>query len=167
MNERKEPVRSYYANLKLWQNWKSAKWFPYTMPWHLINGFAAALDKVIAEGNVYKRHRNVACATRAAIIAAGLKLYSESGFSDSVTAFLLPEPLKSSPFLKLLSDEHGLLLGGAIGLAQGDEVIRIGHMGENCQPQLVEETLTIIEKALTEQGFYPQPSMAEVFKNSL
>jgi aspartate aminotransferase-like enzyme len=167
MAKRKEPVRSYYSNLKLWENWKSEAWFPYTMPWHLINAFAVALERVFDEDDVFGRHRDIALATRTALTKGGLKLYSESGFSNSVTAFLLPEEIQSSDFLNFLSGRYNLLLGGSIGLPSDYQVVRVGHMGENCQAEFVKESLETIEKALKEVGIVLQCSLKEAFEESI
>jgi len=174
MDERTTPIASFYANLKLFKEWKAKQWFPYTMPSHLIHSFSVAVDNVMKEqdgqdedrqdeegrqygqdnqycvgvSDIFTRHSAVASYTRQALTSAGLKLYSEGGFSDSVTAFFLPSPLKSIDFLEYMKGEFNIFLGGGLGLGVGEEVIRIGHMGENCREELVRHVLSAIEKAL-------------------
>lgn len=81
INSRQTPIRPFYANLKVFFNYYEEKWFPYTMPISDINGLRVAIENIEADSEIYERHARIAKATRAAIVASGLKLYANSGYS--------------------------------------------------------------------------------------
>ena len=93
MKNRKTPIVGFYCNLTIWENYYRDKWFPYTMPISDIMGLDIALDNILEEKleNVLTRHEKIASATRKAFTEYGLKLYLESGYSNTVTAVEIPE----------------------------------------------------------------------------
>lgn len=46
MNQRKTPIASFYANLKVFEHYYEEKWFPYTMPASDIYGLRQALENI-------------------------------------------------------------------------------------------------------------------------
>ena len=52
----------------------------------------------------------------------------ESGFSDTVTVFDVPEGMTADDILERMREKHGIMLAGSFGELAG-KVIRIGHMG--------------------------------------
>ena len=65
-----------------------------------IYGLKAAMDNIAADKDLIKRHARIANATRKAIEAFGLKLHLESGFSDTVTVFDVPEGMTADDILE-------------------------------------------------------------------
>jgi aspartate aminotransferase-like enzyme len=168
MEERKTPIASYYCNLLLWKDYYKNLWFPYTMPISDIYGLRAAIDNMFEEGldNVIGRHRRIGSAVRKAVIKAGMELYIEEGYANTVTAIKLPEGIEDEVFRKYIKDKFNLLIGGSIGDLNG-KVIRIGHMGENAAEDKVIYTLGVFQRALEEFKFNCKEDMVRVFLNNL
>ena len=150
MENRKTPIPSYYANLALWKNYYKDQWFPYTMPISDIEGLRVAIDNILEEGleNVQARHSQVGEYTRERAQGAGLELYLEDGFSNTVTVLKLPDYIKGTqPILDYMLRNHNIMATGSFGYLQ-DKVIRIGHMGENAYLSKVKITMDVLIEAV-------------------
>lgn len=147
MENRQVPITGFYANLLIWDGWYEKKWFPYTQPISDLYGFSEALDVYLEDGAAIERHAAIAKEVRKRLIELGLKLYPNNGYSNSVTAFEVPDGYTSQSFLEGIRDQYGLVLTGAFGSLSG-KVIRIGHMGENCREDKVHLTLDAIEQMI-------------------
>ena len=166
INGRSTPIRSFYANLKVFFNYYEEKWFPYTMPISDIKGLDAAIENIESDPDIFERHAKIASATRNAVTAAGLKLYARSGFSNTVTAFEVPVGISSEDILLTMRQDHNILIAGSFDVFAG-KLIRIGHMGNNARTEKVKETLEALDITLSKLGFKAEESMAEVFANSI
>lgn len=166
IHRRKQPVAGYYCNLSHWADWYERKWFPYTLPVSDLFGLDAALDRVLADADVYERHRRVGQAVRRAITAGGLELFPKSGWSDTVTAFLPPSGLKESEIRREILERHRILLAGSLGTLT-DPVIRIGHMGENCWVDKVSGALEALDATLRRFGVQPAAPLVDTFTAAL
>lgn len=166
MESRKTPIPSYYCNLLLWKNYYEDFWFPYTPPISDIYGFRAALDNVFKEASVLKRHRKLARTTRKAVQKAGLSLYLENDYCNTVTAINVPEGIDGERLVQEMSNEYGILIGGNLGYLKG-KVIRIGHMGENARIEYVSETLKALQQTLEKEGVTLKADMESLFLNEL
>lgn len=166
INERKTPIASFYANLKVFEHYYEEKWFPYTMPISDIYGLRAAIDNIEADKDILERHAVIAAATRRAITEAGLCLYLESGFSNTVTVFEVPDGVTDKDILKAMKEHHGILLAGSFGYLAG-KVIRIGHMGENANVSDMAEVFGALDKVFAELGVSLKASLKETFISSL
>lgn len=147
MEGRKTPVASFYANLLTFKGYYESKWFPYTMPVSDIYGLRTALENIKADPQMLERHAKVAAYTRKAVTAMGLKLYPESGYSNTVTTFQVPEGHTAEEILHAMRYEHNILLAGSFGCFAG-KLIRIGHMGENAYMEKVQEVLDALQEVL-------------------
>ncbi|MDD3278250.1 MAG: alanine--glyoxylate aminotransferase family protein [Lachnospiraceae bacterium] len=147
MQERKTPIASFYANLKVFENYYEEKWFPYTMPASDIYGLRQALENIKADKDMLDRHARLARLTRETLQSMGLKLYPKRGYSNTVTTFVVPEGWTAAEILKRMKDEHNILLAGSFGPYAG-KLIRIGHMGTNATPSDVQETLEALQAVL-------------------
>lgn len=150
MESRKTPIASYYCNLLIWKNYYKDKWFPYTMPISDIQGLRVAIDNILEEGleSVQERHAQVAKYTRERVVEAGLDLYLEDGFSNTVTVVKIPEGIKGSQSIcHEMLNQYGIMVTGSFGYLQ-DKVIRIGHMGENAHINKVKVTLDALIEAV-------------------
>ena len=87
MADRKTPIASFYANLKVFEHYYEEKWFPYTMPASDIYGLRQALENIKNDPEHLKRHAKVAEKTRTTLKEMGLTLYPHSGYSNTVTTF--------------------------------------------------------------------------------
>ncbi len=102
----------------------------YTPAVSLIVGLAESLRRIKSEGleNIFARHKQLAKATREAMLALGLKLYAPQAYSDAVTAVMAPPGIDAQKIVKILRDKHNLTIAGGQDQAKG-KVFRIAHMG--------------------------------------
>lgn len=107
--------------------------FPYTPPLTLIRGLRASVDMLLEEGleNVFRRHRHLADAVRAAVAAWNLRLVAKKPefYSDTVSAIVVPDGADAAAVVRLAYERYDLSLG--VGLAQlAGKAFRIGHLGD-------------------------------------
>lgn len=166
MKNRKTPIASFYCNLTIFKDYYKNLWFPYTMPISDIYGLKAAMDNIAADKDLIKRHARIANATRKAIEAFGLKLHLESGFSDTVTVFDVPEGMTADDILERMREKHGIMLAGSFGELAG-KVIRIGHMGASANVGDMLEVMSGLEETLRYLGWKSENSLLGVFHTEL
>ena len=162
MENRKTPIASFYANILLFKNYYTEKWFPYTMPISDIYGLRAAIDNVIQDQELVNRHERIARATRKAVLASGLQLYLEDGYANTVTVIQVPEGCTDQQILETMKDKYQVMIAGCFDILAG-KVIRIGHMGENARLENMVEVMDAMTKTLTELGFPIQCDMTQAF----
>ncbi|WZL74554.1 alanine--glyoxylate aminotransferase family protein [Clostridiaceae bacterium 35-E11] len=159
---RNTSITGYYCNLAQWKDWEHKKSFPYTQPVSDIYGLDAAIEMRLEDVDALKRHQNIAEAVRKTLIAGGLTLYAEDGFSNTVTTFYVPEGTSFKEVYNIMLHEHNILIAGAFGFLQ-DKVIRIGHMGENCREEKVYLTLKALDQVLRKLDIKLQDVLHKVF----
>lgn len=166
MQARKTPVAGFYCNLLAYKDYWKNQWFPYTMPSSDINGFACALDNVLEDEHIFERHARIAAAVRSAVTDAGLTLYGENGYSDTVTVINVPEGLSDTAILDRMLKVHGILIAGCFDVL-AHKVIRIGHMGEGCNETDMLAALAALDETLTHLGHPLKVSLTEAFRARL
>ena len=166
MENRKTPIAGYYTNILVLKDYYKNKWFPYTMPVSDINGLRVAIENYLEDKDIFNRHRRIARATRKALTEAGIELYLEKGWSNTVTVFNVPKGIKDSGILDTMCKEHGIMISGCFDVLAG-KVIRIGHMGENCTENNVAETLDALGKTFEKLGIGLKTDMEEVFLKTI
>lgn len=166
MADRKTPIASFYANLKVFEGYYEAKWFPYTMPISDIYGLRAAFDNIAADKDMLERHAKIGNACRKAVTEAGLKLHLEAGFSNTVTVFDVPEETTAKEILDTMRKDHNIMLAGSFDTLAG-QVIRIGHMGSNANVEDMLETLGALDDTLKKLGVSLKADMKEVFQKNM
>ncbi|MEE1038582.1 MAG: alanine--glyoxylate aminotransferase family protein [Eubacterium sp.] len=164
MESRKIPIASFYANILTFRNYYKDKWFPYTMPISDINGLRVALDNVKEDTDILQRHAKIAEATRQTVIDAGLNLYLNSGYSNTVTVIEVPENVTDAQILNTMRDKYNIMISGCFDVLAG-KVVRIGHMGENARVEDMAMTLESLDKTLRELGVEVKCNMKESFMN--
>jgi len=111
--------------------------FPFTPSVSEINALDAALDLYIAEGEqaVWDRHALTARATRAGVLAAGLKLWParEEIASPTCTAVATPEGVDEARLRMMIRTRYGVMLSSGRSETLG-RLTRIGHMGPTARP---------------------------------
>ncbi|MGN0704267.1 MAG: pyridoxal-phosphate-dependent aminotransferase family protein [Lentihominibacter sp.] len=162
MENRKTPIASFYANILTFRTYYEDKWFPYTMPISDINGIRAAIDNVREDKDILERHAKIAAATRGAVQKAGLKLYPEEGFSNTVTVIEVPDGLTDEQILSTIRDKYNVMLSGCFDVLAG-KVFRIGHMGENARIEDMTITMDAMDKTFADLGYPLKCSMKEEF----
>lgn len=166
METRKRPIASFYANILLFRDYYEKKAFPYTMPISDIKGLRAALDNYFEDQDIYQRHALIAAATRKALTAGGIKLYLESGWSNTVTVLEVPKGITDEQLLGCMEKDYNIMISGCFDVLAG-KVVRIGHMGENAYVEKVSATLAALQGALEKLGVPVLCNMAQVFESDL
>jgi aspartate aminotransferase-like enzyme len=102
----------------------------FTSPVTLIIGLNEALRLLQREGleSVFARHGRLAHATREAVKALGLELYSKESPSNSVTAIEAPEGIDGQLIYKSLREKYGITGAGGQDRAKG-RIFRVAHLG--------------------------------------
>lgn len=162
INERKTPIASFYANLKVFFNYYEEKWFPYTMPISDIYGLRVAFENIAEDTTLLDRHERIADACRKALIAAGIKLHLHAGFSNTVTVFSVPEGTTADAILTKMRNNHNIMLAGSLGDLAG-KVIRIGHMGSNANEKDMTDTMDALDHVFADLGVALKASLLEEF----
>ena len=164
MKNRKMPIVGFYLNLTIWEKYYENKWFPYTMPINEIIGLDRAIDNILEEKleNVLARHEKIASATRKAFTEYGLKLYLESGYSNTVTAVEIPENIGALNLTKHMLEKYNTLVSTSL-CDYKDKLLRIGHMGENANLEFIIYVLNVIDRSLKDLGFNGNGSLVELF----
>lgn len=118
---------NYYFNLK-----EYAKKYP-DNPWtpgvNLIYMLRKAIKMVKEEGieNVWERHRILGDATRAAVKAMGLELFSKRP-GNVATAVKVPEGVDGNKLTKIMRDKYGVTIAGGQAHVKG-KIFRISTLG--------------------------------------
>jgi aspartate aminotransferase-like enzyme len=119
----------------------------------LIIGLNESIKLLQKEGleNVFKRHEQLASATRQAVKAIGLELFAKGAPSNSVTAILAPEGLDGQEIYKNLKDSYSITAAGGQGQAKG-KIFRIAHLGYTGIFDII-IAVAGIEMVLTNMGY--------------
>ncbi|MBI5872669.1 MAG: alanine--glyoxylate aminotransferase family protein [Candidatus Omnitrophica bacterium] len=143
----------YYFDLKEAKKAIDKTDTPFTPAIGLIVALNEALKIMRAEGleNIFKRHKKLAEATRAAMIALGLELFSPTAASDAVTAAKVPHGIDGEKLVKLMRDEYGVTIAGGQGEMKG-KLVRIAHMGYISEFDII-LGISCLEKALKKMGY--------------
>jgi aspartate aminotransferase-like enzyme len=143
----------YYLDLR-----KAKKAFdkndtPFTSSITLIIALNEALKMMQQDGleNIFKRHRIMADATRAAMQALGLELFAPLAASDGVTAVKVPSGIDGEKLVKTMRDTYGVTIAGGQDELKG-KVFRIAHMGFIAESDII-IGLSCLEKVLTQMGY--------------
>ena len=166
INNRKYPIASFYANLKVFFNYYEEKWFPYTMPVSDINGLSVAIDNIEKDSDIIKRHEEIAEATRRAVIDSGLSLYLKNGYSNTVTVIEVPKETTAKAILDTMRHDHNIMIAGSFDCLAG-KVIRIGHMGNNSNVEDVKITLFALTDTLKKLGVSLCGNLGEEFEKNI
>lgn len=139
------PERSFYASLAPWRDADPDEMLPYT---HLTANLAAldaSMELILEEGveNVFERHREVAgqCRERAADL--GFDLYPDPELSSPTVTALRVEG-EAADLQARVREERGVVLATGLG-DLADDVLRVGHMGYNADPEKVARTMDALE----------------------
>lgn len=162
MRNRSTPIPAFYANLTTFDHYYENKWFPYTMPISDIYGLRAAFDLIRADKEMVRRHARIGSATREAVKRTGLNLHLDSGFSNTVTVFDVPEGMTAEQILFTMRKDYQIMLAGSFDELKG-KVIRIGHMGANATFDNMVVTLHALQAVLVKLGADLKADMEDVF----
>jgi aspartate aminotransferase-like enzyme len=126
-------------------------------PWTPAIGLVIALNEAIRiikqDGleNIFTRHKKMAEATRKAISALGLSLFSPDAYSDVVTAVKVPEGIDGEKLVKTMRDTYGVTIAGGQSEMKG-KIFRIAHMGYIGEFDII-TGISCLEKVLAQLGY--------------
>ncbi|MDD4909791.1 MAG: alanine--glyoxylate aminotransferase family protein [Candidatus Omnitrophica bacterium] len=126
---------------------------PFTPAISLIIALNESLKMIKQDGleEVFKKHKRLADAARAAVKALGLGLLAPDAASDAVTAVKVPAGIEGEKLVKTMRDTYGVTIAGGQGELKG-KIFRIAHMG------FIEEFdiivgIACLEKVLNQMGY--------------
>ncbi len=143
----------YYLDLRKAKKALDKTDTPFTSSITLIIALNEALKMMQQDGleNIFKRHKVMAQATRAAVKALGLDLFAPTAASDGVTAACVPAGIDGEKLVKTMRDTYGVTIAGGQAELKG-KVIRIAHMGFITESDII-MGITCLEKVLTQMGY--------------
>jgi len=127
---------------------------PATPALSTIFALSVALEMMLKEGlaNIVARHARVGKAARDGIKSLGLSLFTEeSHASNTVTAAAASDGLDIKKMLKILREEHQVVLAGGQQSLAG-KIFRIGHLGWITEED-IEAVMSALKVALPQAGF--------------
>ena len=126
---------------------------PFTPAVSLIRGLDAALDMILREGveKVWQRHAQVAEWVRGQMTSLGLVLFSKAP-ANGLTAVVMPEGIASGNVIKIMRDEHQVVMADGQGELQG-KLIRFAHMGAACTLEDAKTGMNAFMDAMDKNGF--------------
>lgn len=118
-----------YNDLKAYRKALETFDAPYTPAISLVRAALCALrgikDRTLEA--IWQETTMLARATRAAVVAMGLKVYAADPV-DSVTAIVVPRGVDEAALRKTMRSRHGFQIAGGQGKLKGN-IIRFSHMG--------------------------------------
>lgn len=143
----------YYLDLRKAKKALDKNDTPFTSSITLIIALNEALKMMQQDGleYIFKRHRVMADATRAAMKALGLELFAPSAASDGVTAACVPAGVDGEKLVKTMRDTYGVTIAGGQAELKG-KLIRIAHMGYIAESDII-TGIACLEKVLTQMGY--------------
>jgi len=127
---------------------------PWTPAITTVFALSVSLEMMLAEGlpNIVARHARLGKAARNGIKSLGLSLFAEeSHASNTVTAVAAKDGLDTKKMLKLLREEHEIVLAGGQQRLDG-KIFRIGHLGWVREDD-IETVISALKVVLPQAGF--------------
>ncbi len=120
----------FYFNFKKERESLAKNQTSFTSPVTLIIGLNESLKLLRAEGldNAFKRHERLSLATREAVKALGLDMFTKESPSYAVTAVNAPAGMDGQEIYKNLRVKYGITAAGGQGHVKG-KIFRIAHLG--------------------------------------
>lgn len=143
----------YYFDLKEAKKALDKTDTPFTPAVSLVVALNEVLKMMHADGleNIFHRHKKLAEATRAAMLALGLELFAPTAASDAVTAVKVPAGIDGEKLVKTMRDEHGVTIAGGQSEMKG-KIFRIAHMGYISEFDII-LGISCLEKVLKKMGY--------------
>jgi aspartate aminotransferase-like enzyme len=134
----------YYFNISTYEKFRTKNQTPFTPAITIICALHKGLDMIIEKGIAenYEKHAGLAQYVRERVSAMGFELFAESP-SNALTVIKMPKNMDSTPIIKKIKEEHGILFANGQANLRGT-IIRIGHMG-NYTIEKLKRALDILE----------------------
>jgi len=127
---------------------------PWTPAISTVFALSVSLEMMLKEGlpNIIARHARVGKAARAGVKSLGLSLFADENYaSNTVTAVASSDGLDTKKMLKLLREEHQVMLSGGQQRLDG-KIFRIGHLGWVTEGD-IETVISALKVVLPQAGF--------------
>lgn len=161
--ERSERSRTarYYFDWRLARKQAEGGSTPWTPAVSVMYAVQEGIRMLEEEGlpNVYARHRRLADATAAGLVAMGFTLFAAEGHRSATVTSALPMPgLDVGAYRRQLRQQHGVVIAGGQGKMTG-RMLRVGHLGAVSDGDVV-QVLWAMERALEELDIAPADGRA-------
>lgn len=151
LERRRAPVGSFYLDLSLLRKyWGPERAYHHTAPISTAYGLHEALRLVAEEGLQarWARHRQNAQRLWDGLGALGMRLHvPEAHRLPTLTTVRIPEGVDDAAVRRRLLEAYGIEIGGGLGELKG-QVWRIGLMGYNARPEVVDRLLEAMKNIL-------------------
>ncbi len=127
---------------------------PWTPAITVLYAMSVALEMMVNEGlsNIIARHARVGKVARDRVKSLGLPLFAEeSHASNTVTSVAAPDGFDMKKMLRILREEHEIVLGGGQQKLDG-KIFRIGHLGWVNEDD-IEAVISALKVVLPQVGF--------------
>ncbi len=148
--------RGWYLNLRTWREYERI-WphhpYPVTIATNNIFALDRALERILAEGldARYARHREAQLLLRRGLERLGFRPFADERWaSPTVTVAYPPEGIEANALITALRARHGIAISGGLTQLAG-KVVRIGHLGAQARPALMQRIVDALDAALKEQ----------------
>ncbi|MAG15189.1 MAG: aminotransferase [Dehalococcoidales bacterium] len=144
----------FYWDFKEAKNYLEKGQTPWTPMVSTVFALAVSLDMMLQEGltNIIARHVRVGQAARGGIKSLGLALFAEEKYaSNTVTAVSTSDGLDAKKLVKVMKEEHGIVLAGGQQSLAG-RIFRIGHLGWVTEDEIT-TVIAALKSALPGVGF--------------
>ncbi len=150
--------RYYFSLPKMKKVWEKKQDTPFTPAIGLIVALSEALKLLLTEGveQVLARHGKNAEAVRSAMAAMGLEVFSDASCTaNGVTAVKVPDGVDGKKLVKMMRDEHGIMIAGGQAELAG-KIFRVASMGA-IRAEDLRRAIGALEEVLTKLGWkFPQ-----------
>lgn len=143
IRSRERPPQSWYLDLGLIGAYSEERRYHHTIPISMVYALHAGLGVLLDEGleASWARHRAVGEQLHAALPDLGFRLVVDAAHRlPELTTAWLPGGVDDAGTRKVLLEDHGIEVGAGLGELAG-KVWRIGLMGHNARPEVVERFL--------------------------
>jgi len=148
---RKTPVQSWYLDVNLLASyWGSDRTYHHTAPVSMNYALHEALRLICEEGLEprFERHRRAHERLKANLHAMGLGIASQPGHQLwQLNAIGIPEGADDAAVRNRLLSDFGIEVGAGLGPLKG-KIWRVGLMGENARPEVVDRLTDALKQCL-------------------
>ncbi|MBI2170063.1 MAG: alanine--glyoxylate aminotransferase family protein [Actinobacteria bacterium] len=146
LRTRERPPQSWYLDLGLVGEYSRERRYHHTIPISMVYALHAGLGVLLDEGLEvsWARHRAAGDRLHAALPDLGFELIVDPAHRlPELTTAWLPGGADDASLRKRLLEEHDIEVGGGLGEFAG-KAWRIGLMGHNARPEIVDRFLTAL-----------------------
>ena len=150
----KATMPRFYWDFAQARNYLERRQTPWTPAVSIVYALSVSLEMMLSEGlaNIIARHARVGKAARDGVKSLGLSLFArESYASNTVTAISSSNGLDTKKMLKILREEHQIVLAGGQQKLDG-KIFRIGHLGWVTEDD-IEMVISALKVVLPQAGF--------------